>query len=60
MVVEGKSDDMKLFIKFTTMCCKVRRAELNIIERLERLGIDLGVLDEVVDIISDEMDSILK
>ena len=51
---------MKLFVKFTTMCCKVRRAELNIIERLERLGIDLGVLDEVVDIISDEMDNILK
>lgn len=51
---------MKLFVKFSTMCCKIRRAELNIIERLERLHIDPGVLDDIVDVISDELDNIIK
>lgn len=51
---------MKLFIKFATMCCKIRKAELNIIERLEGLPIAPSVLDDIVDVVSDELEQIIK
>lgn len=51
---------MKLLVKFSTMCCRIRKAELNIIERLEGLHIDPGVLDDIVDVVSEELDNIIK
>ena len=47
---------MKLFIRRW----KVRKAQLNIINRLYELPIELDVLDNIVDIVSSELDSIIK
>lgn len=47
---------MKLFIKRW----KVRKAELNIINRLYELPIELDILDDIVDAVTSEIDNILK
>lgn len=51
---------MKLFVKLSTVRRRVMEAELNIIESLERMHIDAGVLDDIVEIISKEMKEIIK
>ena len=47
---------MKLFIRRW----KVRKAQLNIINKLYELPIELDVLDNIVDVLSSEIDNILK
>lgn len=47
---------MKLFIRRW----KVRKAQLNIINKLYELPIELDVLDSIVDIVSNEINNILK
>lgn len=51
---------MKLFIKTSTMNRKIREAELNIIEQLEKSSIDPAIVDEVVDIVSTELEIIIE
>ena len=51
---------MKLFIKTSTMNRKIREAELNIIKMLEKSYIDHAIVDEVVDIVSTELESIIE
>lgn len=50
----------KLFIKTSTMNRKIREAELNIIKRLEEYSLDPVLIDTVVSIIADELDSIIQ
>lgn len=50
---------MKLFIKTRTLNRKIREAEMNIIEKLERRSIDSDTLDKIVDIVSTELDKIV-
>ena len=49
---------MRLFVKTSTINRKIGEAQLNIIKRLEELPIDLSMIDEIVDIISSEIESI--
>ena len=51
---------MKLFIKTSTMNRKIREAELNIIEVLDRSSIDPAIVDKIVDIVSTELENIIK
>ena len=49
---------MKLLVKTSTINRKIGEAQLNIIKRLERLNIDLSTIDEIVDIVSSELESV--
>lgn len=49
---------MKYFVKTSTINHKIGEAQLNIIERLQRLPIDLSMIDDIVDIISSELESV--
>lgn len=51
---------MKLFIKTSTMNRKIKEAELNIIKMLEKSSIDPAIVDEVVDIVSTELEGIIE
>lgn len=51
---------MKLFIKTSTMNRKIKEAELNIIKMLEKSAIDPATVDEVVDIVCTELESIIE
>lgn len=51
---------MKLFVKTSTMNRKIKEAELNIIKMLMKSPIDPAIVDEVVDIVSTELESIIE
>ena len=50
----------KLFIRTSTMNRKIREAELNIIDRLEKSSIDSDVIDKIVNIVSNELEVIIE
>lgn len=56
--IVGGRIKMKLFVKTSTINHKLGEAQLNIIERVGRLPIDLSIIDEIVDIVSDELEPI--
>ena len=51
---------MKLFVKTSTVNRKIGEAQLNIIERLEKLSIDPAIMDEIVDIVYSELESVVE
>lgn len=50
----------KLFVKTSTVNREIGEAQLSIIERLKKLSIDPSIMDEIVDIVCSELESVVK
>lgn len=51
---------MKLLVKTSTVNRKILEAQLNIIERLEKLSVEPAIMDEIVDVVSSELENVVE